>query len=326
MDTDAPLLTIVIPTYDRAIYLHRAVSSALAIGDDVEVLVIQNGRKLSRKEILNAFEDDERIRVRNLVQANANAARNLGLELARGEFIRFLDDDDYLYPEVARRQTIAAKDSGCDVCSGHVDLVDSDENFISRVCQPRTNDIIEATLGPTRVTLVTAHLFRTGFVRDLRWSENLAGYQDVEWLFQVCRLPGITWLRFDEAVGVWRQHRNARISRGRDPGPTVLAHAARALLDVVETLDVRGELHERRRIAAATSLWNWIQKGLLYGLDPWRDFARRARLLAPTSKPPGRIYHMRCFRRLDPMAIALLLLPARLLLHIARTIVPSLRR
>ena len=101
-----PNVTVIIPTSNRPHYLPRAVDSALAgmKSGDVEVIVVPNGPDESWRDVLRPYKSDKFVRVVRVKGANANIARNAGLAKARGEFVRFLDDDDYLIPEGAVRQ------------------------------------------------------------------------------------------------------------------------------------------------------------------------------------------------------------------------------
>ncbi|MGH2653246.1 MAG: glycosyltransferase family 2 protein [Actinomycetota bacterium] len=101
MEQDArPQVTIVIPTHDRPHLVDRAVRSALAQDEqDIEVIVVDDGSTPPYRPSVS----DERLRVlRHDESKGGNAARNLGLAHARGEWITFLDDDDELLPHMVR--------------------------------------------------------------------------------------------------------------------------------------------------------------------------------------------------------------------------------
>jgi glycosyltransferase involved in cell wall biosynthesis len=95
-----PLVTIVIPTHDRPHLVDRAVLSALAQDEPaVEVIVVDD----ASTEPYRPSVSDQRLRtVRIDESGGANAARNVGLAHARGEWVTFLDDDDELYPHMVR--------------------------------------------------------------------------------------------------------------------------------------------------------------------------------------------------------------------------------
>lgn len=91
----SPLVSIVIPTYNYATYLPKAVSSCLdQAHENIEIIVVDDGSTDGTREVVQEFGN----RVQYVYQHNSgvSAARNKGLELASGEFITFLDADDYL--------------------------------------------------------------------------------------------------------------------------------------------------------------------------------------------------------------------------------------
>lgn len=92
-----PTVSVIIPTFQRRDFVQRAVASALAQSyRDFEVLVVDDGSTDGTREAL-AFPSD---RLRYVWQENRGtaAARNAGIELARGEILAFLDSDDRWLP------------------------------------------------------------------------------------------------------------------------------------------------------------------------------------------------------------------------------------
>lgn len=106
------LVSIVIPCYNSEPFVGEAIESALEqTYSDVEVIVIDDGSTDRSREVIATYEP--RIVWRARENAGACAARNDGLELARGEFVQFLDADDVLFPDaVARRVAAFAEGTG----------------------------------------------------------------------------------------------------------------------------------------------------------------------------------------------------------------------
>lgn len=92
-----PLVSIIIPTYNHASLIERALGSALSQSfRDFEIIVIDDGSTDNTKEIVQRFGP----KVRYFYQENGgvSSARNHGLRVARGEYINFLDSDDWILP------------------------------------------------------------------------------------------------------------------------------------------------------------------------------------------------------------------------------------
>lgn len=91
------LISIIIPTFNRARYLPAAIDSVLSQGfDDCEVIVVDDGSTDDSLKLLAAY--GQRIRVLTQANAGAGAARNLGIGHAVGEYVAFLDSDDLWFP------------------------------------------------------------------------------------------------------------------------------------------------------------------------------------------------------------------------------------
>src|SRR5215204_5610729 len=106
--TPIPALTVVIPTYQRAATVERAVRSVLAQRDCLpfEVVVVDDGSTDETLDVLRGITDD-RVRVLHQENAGRSAARNAGVAAARAPVVTFLDSDDEALPgwlgEVGRR-------------------------------------------------------------------------------------------------------------------------------------------------------------------------------------------------------------------------------
>lgn len=113
-----PKISVVIPTYNRATTVPRAIESVLAqTVTDLEVIVVDDGSSDETGKVLAKMFGD---RIRYYAQPNqgASVARNKGIEEARGEWIAFLDSDDLWEPEKLKRQFEALErfHSECSAC------------------------------------------------------------------------------------------------------------------------------------------------------------------------------------------------------------------
>ena len=100
-----PSVSVVLPTYNRADTLGRAIESVLAqTFDHFELIIVDDGSTDSTDTVLAGL-DDRRIRVvRSALNRGVSAARNIGIAQARGDFIAFQDSDDVWRPHKLARQ------------------------------------------------------------------------------------------------------------------------------------------------------------------------------------------------------------------------------
>ncbi|AQP45765.1 glycosyltransferase family 2 protein [Tessaracoccus flavus] len=114
---NTPAISVIVPVYNVAPYLTQCLDSVLAqTFGDFELLLVDDGSTDGSSALCDAYAArDDRVRVVHQPNAGLSAARNAGLKLALGEFITFLDGDDWFDAAtlaVARQTALA---SGADV-------------------------------------------------------------------------------------------------------------------------------------------------------------------------------------------------------------------
>jgi glycosyltransferase involved in cell wall biosynthesis len=91
-------VSVVIPTYNRAALVARAIASVLiSIGPGDEIIVVDDGSADGTAAVVEEFGDP--VRYHRIEHAGPSAARNAGLRLARGRYVAFLDSDDEWLPD-----------------------------------------------------------------------------------------------------------------------------------------------------------------------------------------------------------------------------------
>jgi glycosyltransferase involved in cell wall biosynthesis len=113
------LISVIVPVYNGDLYLAAAIESILAQNyQPIEILIIDDGLTDNTAKIADRFQQH----VRYIYQPNSGApsARNLGLKMATGEIIAFLDADDIWHEQkLALQLDILAKNSSVSVVLGH---------------------------------------------------------------------------------------------------------------------------------------------------------------------------------------------------------------
>ena len=120
-----PKVSVIIPIYNSDKFLTECLDSVLAQSlQEIEVICIDDGSTDTSMAILERYKClDERIRVFRQTHAGSGQARNLGLSVAQGEFLSFMDADDY-YPNEYTLEALYTnlKESGLKICGGGVSL------------------------------------------------------------------------------------------------------------------------------------------------------------------------------------------------------------
>ena len=110
-----PLVTVIIPTYNRAKTIERSINSVLSQSySNLELIVVDDGSSDNTKSVVENIDDS---RVRYIWQNNSGAcaARNNGINNARGEYIAFNDSDDTWKPNKLEKQLEVVTKTGADV-------------------------------------------------------------------------------------------------------------------------------------------------------------------------------------------------------------------
>ena len=133
-----PLITIIIPVYNILDYLERCVDSCIHQSyPDLEILLIDDGSTDGTGELCDRLkEKDKRIRVFHKENGGSSSARNLGIKEARGEYLGFVDSDDYISEDMYEQLLKAALDKKAEITQISRDEIDENGNRMPDVCIP----------------------------------------------------------------------------------------------------------------------------------------------------------------------------------------------
>ena len=187
-----PTVSVIIPTYNRAHLLGRAIRSVLAQTlQDWELLVVDDASTDDTEIVARAFGDSRIHYVRHQVNKGAPAARNTGIRKSRSEYIAFLDSDDEFMPEKLEMQL-------------NLFLRDKEGDLGVAVCdfecvKQATNEVVSVSIRPLRgwvyedllalrsksygTSLIMAR--KSASCSELHFDESLPSYQDFDFLIRM---------------------------------------------------------------------------------------------------------------------------------------------
>lgn len=119
-----PKVSVVVPIYNVENYLKQCVDSLLnQTLDNIEIILVNDGTQDSSGKIADEYGDMfQNVKVIHQKNAGLGPARNTGIENATGEYIAFVDADDWVQPDMYEKLYETAKKNNCDiVVSGHCD-------------------------------------------------------------------------------------------------------------------------------------------------------------------------------------------------------------
>lgn len=189
-DSSTLLVSVIIPCYNCEAFIHRAVTSVLLqTYPNIELLLVDNNSTDTTFTILRGLEREypDIISVYSEKSKGACAARNHGLDKAKGEWIQFLDADDELLPEKIESQLQVAVTTDSDVVVGDYTRVGVRKNIPYQKEIAAEDDpwlgVINSTLGVTSALLWK----REKLLAVNGWNAALSSSQEYDLLFRLLK-------------------------------------------------------------------------------------------------------------------------------------------
>lgn len=139
-----PAVSVIIPAFNAAEFLEECLDSIKGqTFGDFEAVIVDDGSDDGTASIAERFAGkDSRFRLIRQPNTGVSGARNVGIENASGEFVTFVDADDFLHPDALRCWVETARKAGSDVCISELKR-DGEEGSFS---QPEFEEIDYASL------------------------------------------------------------------------------------------------------------------------------------------------------------------------------------
>jgi glycosyltransferase involved in cell wall biosynthesis len=194
-----PKISFIIPVYNAEKYLERCLESIRCQSDgDFEAVLIDDGSTDSSKGIYKKFADsDARFICKTQKNSGASAARNAGISLARGEYIAFVDADDYIDADYVETLYPYAKETGADMVhfgfryipDGKTEVAEQrPKNRIVAVCPENLlKHFCADWLYPLMRIYVWSKLLRRDFItaKNIRFNTQTAYAEDRNFCYKV---------------------------------------------------------------------------------------------------------------------------------------------
>lgn len=134
------LISVIVPVYNIKEYLPRCVSSIAAqTYRNLEIILVDDGSTDGTGALCDKLAaSDTRIRVFHKENGGSSSARNLGILKARGEYLGFVDSDDYIEEEMYELLLCAVEAYDCLVAQVGRDEIDENGNRLANICEPPT--------------------------------------------------------------------------------------------------------------------------------------------------------------------------------------------
>ena len=210
-----PLISVVIPTFQRPQCVLKAVQSALGQTlKELEVIVVMDGYDQETADTLSTVEDS-RLRLMHLPEkAGGNPARNLGCKAAKAEWIAVLDDDDIWLPEKLERQWAFANERARPgiftvVACQAVQRMPGASILIPRRPPSPDEPFSEYTVIRKGLTYGDGHVQTSTILapaklfREVLWDGTRTIFQEMDWLLKVLSRKDTQLAILMEPLSIW---------------------------------------------------------------------------------------------------------------------------
>lgn len=213
--TRTPQVSVIIPVYNGDRYIAVAVESALSQSfTEREIIVVDDGSSDRTQQVLQPYFD----RIRYIYQDNQGAAvaRNVACQLARGEFLAFLDADDYFLPEKL------AKQIACFDADPTLDMVQTGWLMVDET--GREISAVKLWQQAPKLDLAAFIIYKcvrpSAMMLRRKWWERLGGFdshlpptEDLDFALRLA-LKGCKAMWLKETLTCYRQHNSNLMSSG----------------------------------------------------------------------------------------------------------------
>ncbi|MCL2276753.1 MAG: glycosyltransferase [Treponema sp.] len=209
IEINIPLISVIMLTYNREDLVSRAIESILKqTFKNFEFVIVDNGSTDKCGEIADEYAvKDERILVIHCNRGNIGSGRNTGLDMTTGEYITFIDDDDWCEPDYLDFLYKLSTENNADlaICGA------SDKYFDEKNVMTAEEAVIELLRRKKYNVAFPAKLFKASLFDNIRFSES-AKYDDIELMPRIFGrtnkvayygLPKYTFYRHENNNSAW---------------------------------------------------------------------------------------------------------------------------
>jgi len=201
-----PLISVVIPVFNRLKELNRAIQSVLSqTYKNWELWIVDDSSTEDTETIIEQFKHANIYFIRSNKKGNANICRNIGIKNAAGEYIAMLDSDDEWLPDHLEMSINALKELEVEGLFGSFYVNNGVETkpYLNRPQKP-DEDMVNYILSGNP-TATPTHLYRSDCIRDILWDEQLHRHQDYDLIIRFSDKYKMAVVHLLTVVVHWRQ-------------------------------------------------------------------------------------------------------------------------
>lgn len=194
IDRQLPIVSIIIPVYNTADYLENCLNSFLAqTYNNLEIICINDGSTDNSLSLLNHYASiDDRIVIIDQENKGVSVARNSGLDISKGEYIAFIDSDDWVDLNYIEILYSIAFENNSDIvsCSFSVESEISESGLRVKDSNKIVKSVDFIDFYKTRKGYPWGTLIKKEIIKDLRFRADVKKFEDELFWFELASRSG----------------------------------------------------------------------------------------------------------------------------------------
>lgn len=210
---ESPLISVIVPVYKAEAYLDKCVSSIVGqTYKNLEIILVDDGSPDNCPIMCDVWaKRDNRIKVIHVKNGGAGKARNIGVAACKGEYIAFVDSDDFVSPLIYEKMIHALFDSKVDIVECNYDITESDEVIFKETDRYKVFTPEEAMRGNVRdlffKQIIWNKIYRKNVIEGILFPEGKL-IDDEFWTYKVIG-NAKKLIRIDDCLYAYRQQKNS---------------------------------------------------------------------------------------------------------------------
>ncbi len=182
-----PLISVIIPVYNVEKYIEMSIKSVIEQSyKNIEIILVDDGSTDNSGNICDTFaRKDNRVRVIHKKNSGVSAARNTGINASEGEYICFIDSDDYITEDYVKHMYDVAVKYDTDITTSNqfkiwndgktVELFKRNEPYGTVTLKSGTETLSDMLYGKTCYATCCCKLYKKDIFKDIRFPEYRMG-------------------------------------------------------------------------------------------------------------------------------------------------------
>lgn len=182
-----PNISIIIPIYNAAPYLNQCLESIKNQSfTDFEVIMVNDGSTDTSKEICMSFvEKDRRYKLIDQKNSGVSSARNTGIDISQGEWITFIDSDDWIDCDYLQNtNSLIGLEQADAICNLNICINNDSYMKFDKPVDTDTNDILSDLINGKLPTSMWCYFFRKESISNMIVDAEIHHYEDLDFLIR----------------------------------------------------------------------------------------------------------------------------------------------